>query len=99
MLWPRIEGEFETWTTLEPTLSPILRDWVGQWFLPWSKANAAAIAKSPDEEFTVLLQGFEWTQKPQKYHAKSLETLRRKYDEVKSDPALGRILASAGVSI
>jgi glutathione S-transferase len=99
MLWPRIEGEFETWKTLEPTLSPILHDWAGQWFLPWSKANALAIMKSADDEFSVMLQGFEWKQKPQKYHAKSLETLRRKYDAVKSDAELGAILSSTGISL
>ena len=34
-------------------------------------ANAAALAKG-SEEFTVELAGKTWTQKPQKYHAKSL---------------------------
>lgn len=99
MLWPKVEGEFETWETLEPTMSPILRDWAGLWFLPWSRANAAAISNAPDEEFSVLLQGFVWVQKPQKYHAKSLETLRRKHDQVKDRARLDAILARVGVTL
>ncbi len=99
MLWPANEGEFEDWKTLEPTLSPILRDWAGQWFLPWSRANADAIARSPEEEFAVTLQGFEWRQKPQKYHAKSLETLRRKHAQLASNARLAAILSATGITI
>ena len=99
MLWPANVGEFEDWKTLEPTLSPILRDWAGQWFLPWSRANADAIARSPEEEFAVTLQGFEWRQKPQKYHAKSLETLRRKHAQLASNARLAAILSATGITI
>ena len=96
MLWPRAEGPFETWGTLEPTLMPILHDWAGELFMPWSVANAAAL-RQPDEEFTVMLRGFAWTQKPQKYHAKSLEALRAKYKAVADRAALDPILEQAGV--
>jgi len=41
-------------------------------------ANAAAIAAG-DDEFTVSLDGQDWTQKPQKYHARSLAALRDRY--------------------
>lgn len=99
MLWPSALGEFEDWSTLQPTLAPILQDWVGEWFLPWSIANATAIAKSPDAEFTVKLQGFDWTQKPQKYHAKSLDALRKKYAAISDKGELNAILASARVSL
>lgn len=97
MLWPANEGAFEEWNSLEPTLSPILRDWAGQWFLPWSQANADAIARAPAEEFVVSLDGFEWRQKPQKYHAKSLEALRRKHALVGSNAQLAAILSSTGI--
>ena len=96
MAWPKAEGGFEDWRTLEPTLLPIVRDWAGELFLPWSVANAAALAR-PDEEFTVTLRGKPWRQKPQKYHAKSLDALRAKFAAVKSDRTLAGILERANV--
>ena len=96
MLWPTAQGEFETWKSLEPTLTPILHDWAGELFMPWTLANAGALSK-PDEEFSVVLRGFNWTQKPQKYHAKSLEALRAKYKALTDRTALDKILDNAGV--
>ena len=78
MLWPRAEGNFEDWASLEPTLMPLLERQVGRLFMPWTTANASAIAGGC-EEFSVELAGRTWTQKPQKYHAKSLAALREKY--------------------
>ena len=75
---------------------PILRDWAGELFMPWTLANAAGLAK-PDEEFAVTLRGFVWRQKPQKYHAKSLEALRAKYKAVADRAALDPILDAAGI--
>lgn len=99
MLWPRAEGAFEAWSDLSPTMSPILADWIGAWFLPWSRANAAAIARTPDEPFSVILQGFNWTQKPQKYHAKSLEALEKKYRAMPDRAAIDAILRAAGIAL
>ena len=95
MLWPRAEGDFENWTSLAPTLAPILRDNVGALFLPWSVANAAAIA-SEAEDFTVRLGVHDWTQKPQKYHAKSLAVLRAKYAGITDKAAIDGILSTVG---
>ena len=95
MLWPRAEGDFETWASLEPTLLPLLQRQVGRLFLPWSVANAAAIADGR-EEFSVDLDGRAWTQKPQKYHAKSLRALREKYAAVAGQPGLDAALERAG---
>ena len=95
MLWPRAEGEFETWSSLEPTLLPLLERHVGGLFMPWTLANAAAI-NAGREEFSVVLDGKEWTQKPQKYHAKSLQALREKYAAVRDKSALDAVLARAG---
>ena len=95
MLWPRAEGEFEPWQSLEPTLLPFLERQVGRLFLPWTVANAAAIAAG-SEEFSVELAGKTWTQKPQKYHAKSLQALRAKYAATGSDRALDAVLERAG---
>jgi glutathione S-transferase len=95
MLWPRAEGPFEPWSNLEPTLLPFLERQVGRLFLPWSVANAAAIAAG-SEEFSVELAGSTWTQKPQKYHAKSLQALRAKYAATGSDRALDALLERSG---
>jgi len=95
MLWPRAEGEFEPWSRLEPTLLPLLDQQVGRLFLPWSVANAGAIAAGT-EEFSIELAGKTWTQKPQKYHAKSLQALRARYAAAGSDRALDAVLERAG---
>ncbi len=78
MEWPRAEGPFDDWASLEPTLGPLLRAEVAARFLPWSVANAAAIAAGQDE-FSVALADGPWTQAPQKYHARSLARLRERH--------------------
>jgi len=95
MLWPRAEGEFETWSSLAPTLTPLLERQVGRLFMPWTVANEKAIA-SGSEEFSVELAGKTWTQKPQKYHAKSLAVLRDKYKAVKDKTAVDAVLNATG---
>ena len=95
MLDPRSLGDFESWSALEPTLQPILTDFVGALFLPWSDANARALAAGA-EEFTVDLAGESWTQKPQKYHAKSLKVLRERHETGASTAELDAILERAG---
>jgi len=94
MLEPKAEGAFESWPRIAPTLAPLLAEQVGGLFLPWSVANAKAIAEGA-EEFSVGLAGRTWTQKPQKYHAKSLRALREKYAAAASAP-LDRALAEVG---
>jgi hypothetical protein len=83
MLWPRAEGAFETWTALAPTMMPILTRHVGRQFWPWTLANERALAEG-------------WTQKPQKYHARSLGMLRAKYAAIADKRDLDMILAAAG---
>ena len=95
MLRPRAEGDFEPWAGLEPTLMPFLERQVGGLFMPWTLANARAIEDGA-EEFSVELQGRTWTQKPQKYHAKSLRSLREKYVAVEDRSALDPVLERAG---
>jgi glutathione S-transferase len=95
MLWPRAEGEFEAWDTLEPTIMPLLEQQVGRLFMPWTVANEKAIAAGSDE-FTVELAGRPWTQKPQKYHAKSLAALRTKYAALADAANIDRVLERAG---
>lgn len=97
MLDPKAQGEFEAWDSLSSTLMPILAGPV-RLFLTWSDANAKAIA-SQASDMTVELEGSTWSQSvggPQKYHAKSLTELRRKFAEVKEQNQLTAILEEAG---
>jgi len=95
MLWPRAESAFESWTVLAPTLMPILVRQVGKQFWPWTLANETALREAK-EEFSVTLGDKVWTQKPQKYHARSLGMLRAKYSEVADKSSLDMVLAAAG---
>jgi glutathione S-transferase len=93
MLDPKAEGGFESWDALAPTLLPLLERQVGLMFLPWSDGNAKAITGGQDEMSARMPLGL-WRQKPQKYHARSLAELRRKYaavaDKARLDPILER---------
>ena len=92
MQQPKAEGEFERWEALERTLLPLLERQIGALFLPWSDANAKAIAAG-QEEMSVRTAAGIFTQKPQKYHARSLAELRKKYaaaDKARLDPILER---------
>jgi glutathione S-transferase len=95
MLWPKAESKFETWSALEPTLMPILTKQVGTQFMPWTCANEKALLEK-QEEFNVTLGDKIWTQKPQKYHARSLGMLRAKYAGVAHKAALDPVLEAAG---
>jgi glutathione S-transferase len=97
MLDPKADGEFESFEALIPTLRPILRDQVGALFLPWSDANARAISNNA-ESFEVTLAGHRWQQKPQKYHARSLAELRRKYALAPVNAELDALLRECGCS-
>jgi len=54
MLDPKAEGDFEGWSGLEATLLPFLASQVGGLFLPWSDANATALAAG-EEEITLAV--------------------------------------------
>jgi hypothetical protein len=95
MLWPKAEGDFEAWTALAPSLMPILTRQVGSQFMPWTCANEKAV-KEGKEEFSVTLGDNLWTQKPQKYHARSLGMLRTKYAAAADKDALDPVLDAAG---
>jgi glutathione S-transferase len=95
MLDPKAEGPFEPWSALAPTLEPILRDEVAGVFLPWSTANATALAAS-EASFTVQLEGRAFRQDTQKYHARSLRALRDRYRAVADKSALDPVLERTG---
>jgi glutathione S-transferase len=95
MLEPDAQGTFEGWDALAPTLTPLLRDEVGAVFLPWSLANAAALAAGAAQLETTI-GGKPFRQEPQKYHAKSLAALRERYARVGDRARLDAVLDDAG---
>jgi glutathione S-transferase len=92
MIEPRNDGPFEEWSSLKPTLEPLLA-YIGRYFLPWSQENARAL-EGGKESFSVDLAGKTYTQGPQKYHAKSLAALKQKYRAVADKTRLDPILAA-----
>jgi glutathione S-transferase len=91
---PKAEGPFEGWAELSGDLMPLLTEEVGGRFLPWSAANAAAVEQG-QKTFTFALGGKPWSQEPQKYHARSLAEIRRKYTAAKGAPGLNETLDKA----
>jgi len=92
MATPEASGDFEDWPALARTLRPLLADQVAGLFLPWSAANARAIAAG-EEHFRVQLRGGSWEQRPQKYHARSLAALRARYAAAAGVPGLAAVMA------
>jgi glutathione S-transferase len=95
MLEPAAEGGFEPWEALAPTLEPLLREELAERFLPWSAANATALA-AEQPEFTIDLGGRPFMQQTQKYHARSLKALRERYRQVADRAVLDPVLARTG---
>jgi glutathione S-transferase len=95
MLEPQPTGEIERWESLASTLKPLLKDEIGALFLPWSTANAAALA-ADQKNFAVELDGRTFSQEPQKYHARSLADLKARYAVVAERQKLDAILNEAG---
>ncbi len=94
MLDPKVEGRWETWDTLKPTLMPILKE-IGETFLPWATANAQSL-EAGQKEFSLTLGGKPYSQETQKYHAKSLAVLRSRYARMADRSGLDPILEEAG---
>jgi hypothetical protein len=92
---PKGGGDLLPLAALSGDLSTLLRDEIGGCFLPWSDANAKALAAGKTS-FTVHIDGIDFTQDVQKYHAKSLAEIRRKYALVKDNAVLNALLAETG---
>jgi hypothetical protein len=58
-------------------------------------ANEKALAEGK-EEFSVALGDEVWSQKPQKYHARSLGMLRARYAGIADKTALDPVLEAVG---
>ena len=95
MLDPSDDGPFEPLSALLPTLEPLLAQDVAALFLPWSDANSRAL-QAGEDPMSVELAGELWTQKPQKYHARSLRALRERYAKVGDKSELDPILERTG---
>ncbi|MCP5266619.1 MAG: glutathione S-transferase family protein [Burkholderiaceae bacterium] len=95
MAWPHANGDFESWSSLAPTLDPLLRSQVCRRFLPWTQANERAVADGA-ERFTVEIDGHPWTQRPQRYHARSLASLRQRLATFRDRDQIHEMLAAAG---
>ncbi len=95
MLDPRPGPGFETWEALAPTLEPLFREEIAGHFLPWSDANARALAAG-EKEFEVELAGGTYRQEVQKYHARSLNSLRARYAAASANDELNDILERTG---
>jgi glutathione S-transferase len=95
MLSPVASGAFEPWTALAETLRPLLRDEVAGVFLPWTTANARALAAG-EKIFTLEIGGRPFSQETQRYHAKSLGVLRGRYAQAADRTTIDPILADTG---
>jgi len=92
---PTAEGPFESLEMLLPTLSPLLEEQIAGRFLPWSVANAKALAAG-EPQTRLEFDGQLYEQNTFKYHAWSLSQLRDKMKLANSDAALRRVLEESG---
>ncbi|MES3040469.1 MAG: glutathione S-transferase family protein [Pseudomonadota bacterium] len=72
-------GKSESWDSLSATLRPVLEHELSKHYLPWARANAAALAHGDGTPFTVSLGGMDFTQPAQKYPAKSWRMLQESW--------------------
>ena len=97
MLNPKDEGSYESWDSLSNTLMPILKEEVGEIFLPWSSEISASMSEGK-EDLSLMIKGKEFNHSiggPQKYHVKSLAVLKSKFDTFKGNQTLENILSEA----
>jgi hypothetical protein len=95
MLMPTDEGPFETLSSLESTLIPIMKREMSARFLPWMQANHAAF-HAGEKETKLEMNGQLFQQKTFKYQANTLNELRRKFHTASDEPTLIRILDETG---
>lgn len=95
MLKPKDEGSYESWDSLSDTLIPILKEEIGEVFLPWTSEVTKSMSEKK-EELSVIIKGKEFKHSiggPQKYHVKSLAVLKSKFESFKGNQALESILS------
>ena len=95
MLNPSVEGEFETFDALAPTLRPLFAREIGPRFLAWDAANAEALRKEQTQ--TELEMGDQlYFQKTFKYPAATLGILKKKHAAASGDSRLREFLEETG---
>jgi hypothetical protein len=92
---PSNEGEFESISSLAPTLRPIFEHEVGPRFLAWSDANTKAW-DSGSARTELKLGGRRYYQKTFKYPARTLGVLKEKYSEANHSQELVDFLDATG---
>jgi glutathione S-transferase len=95
MLDPKVEGDFEAFGSLEPTLHPLFEQEIGPRFLAWDAANAVAWEKG-DDRTELEMDGRNYYQKTFKYPAGGLWILRKKFEAVAGDSRLHSFLDETG---
>ena len=95
MLDPEVEGDFESFETLKPTLTPILSSEMATRFLPWMEANHKAW-HAGEKGTRLTMNGALFEQKTFKYQANTLDELRRKFSTVAQNETLSAVLEETG---
>lgn len=94
MLFPLNEGDWESWSDLSGTLSPLLKSQLSGLYLPWAVANNMALLKE-NPEFTVKLGGTEFTQDTVKYAGRSFQVLKTRFAAIGDRGPLEELLLEA----
>jgi len=95
MLEPAVDGRFEGWDSLSPTLAPLLRQEIASPYLPWATANAAAVAAGRDD-FSIEIDGIAFAQSTQRYQAASFRRLKDRLAGIAERAEIDRILTETG---
>lgn len=82
---PKDEGAIAPLGAFVAQLSPLLRQEIAGLYLPWMQANAEAVAN--DQSYLeATLENLRFSQAPQRYAAKALSEIKRKYALTDSEP-------------
>ena len=92
MLDPKVEGDFESLSSLEATLRPLFLTEVGPRFLAWAAANAKSW-EAQEDQTELTMNGRRYYQKTFKYPAQTLSILREKFANAADAPGLSAFLA------
>jgi hypothetical protein len=91
---PDAQGEFITFAHAADDFADFLRAEAAGVYLPWMAANAEAVAE--DGLVRVEIDGRVFSQKPQRYAAKALAELQRKFQQASAYEALLALMSSTG---
>jgi hypothetical protein len=91
---PDAQGEFITFAHAADDFAEFLRAEVASVYLPWMAANADAVAE--DGLVRVQIDGRVFGQKPQRYAAKALAEIQRKFQQVAANEVLLELMSSTG---